>query len=522
MARTGEPARRAAVPAPAARPDPSADAETQRLRDHAEAAADWFWEMDAGLFFTRMQPSSQLPDIYSGRDFIGSRLGEVPGLDVLGGDWQPLFDLLQARLPFRDVRLRFRSEERGTLHLSVSGLPVFDGAGQFTGYRGIGRDITLLVHAEESLAEKTALLHATLDNMEQGLLVLDGEHRVGLWNDRLCDLFDLPAEAIWAGRPIVDLVKVSPAGAALWPGRTVPGEPETCELQLPSGRFIERRLNGMPAGGMLATYRDISARVQSIEDLSRAKEEAELASRSKSEFLANMSHELRTPLNAIIGFADILNGEIFGRLGDARYVEYAGDIRDSGLHLLNLINDVLDVSKIEFGKVELVEESVDLASVVDACLRLMRDRADVAGVRLQQILPADLPLLQGDERRLKQILLNLLSNSVKFTLPGGCVTVRAAADPSGLRIIVEDSGIGIAPRDIDKAMRPFGQIDSSHARKYQGTGLGLPLTKSMIELHGGRLELKSLPGVGTTATVWLPVERLIGVPRPALRRVAEG
>ena len=198
-----------------------------------------------------------------------------------------------------------------------------------------------------------------------------------------------------------------------------------------------------------------------------------------------------------------------GPLGNRRYTDYARDIRDSGLHLLNLINDVLDVSKVEFGKVELAEEPVDIAATVESCTRLMRDRADAAGVVMVQALPRGLPQIKGDSRRLKQILLNLLSNAVKFTPSGGRVTVRASSAADGFRIAVEDTGIGIAKEDLATALRPFGQIDSRLARKYQGTGLGLPLAHSMAELHGGRLELDSLPGHGTTAVIWLPPTRVI-------------
>jgi signal transduction histidine kinase len=265
----------------------------------------------------------------------------------------------------------------------------------------------------------------------------------------------------------------------------------------------------MADGGLLLTVTDITDRRRVEGDLRRAKDEAELASRSKTEFLANMSHELRTPLNAVIGFSDILMGQIFGALGDARYVDYARDIRDSGLHLLNLINDVLDVSKVEFGKVELTEEMVDVAATIGSCVRLMRDRAETAGLQLVADVSPDLPALQGDSRRLKQILLNLLSNAVKFTPSGGRVTISACADAGGFRLRVADTGIGIAAADLDKALRPFGQIDSRLARKYQGTGLGLPLARAMAELHGGRLELTSAPGEGTSATIWLPPSRVL-------------
>jgi signal transduction histidine kinase len=244
------------------------------------------------------------------------------------------------------------------------------------------------------------------------------------------------------------------------------------------------------------------------EALRLAKEEAETASRSKSDFLANMSHELRTPLNAIIGFTEILSAEIFGPLGNARYLSYVGDIRASGRHLLELVNDVLDISKVECGQLDLVEETVDIAAVVDLCLRLVRERAESAGVTLDSALVSPLPPLRADGRRLKQVVLNLLSNAVKFTPPGGRVGLRVAANEQGVRLVVEDTGIGIAPADLATALRPFGQIDSRLARRYSGTGLGLPLAKAIVELHGGDLQIDSAIGRGTKVTVILPAKRL--------------
>jgi signal transduction histidine kinase len=513
--------------------------EEQRLRDYAEAAADWFWEMDAGLRFTRMSSSTNLPERWRSDDFIGRRLDEVRGLDPEGDDWQPLASLLEARLPFRDVRLVCRGGDGTMQHLSLSGLPLFSDGGTFAGYRGIARDLTLLKRAEEfaaaaqrELAATSGLLRATLDNMAQGLLVLDAELRTRLWNDRMFTLFGHDPSEFWVGRPFADLVRnyAGPDGqeratvSIAFTRRVVEArKPASREFMAPNGCFIEMRVTPMPEGGVIATYLDMSEQKRVEADLRRAKEEAELASRSKSEFLANMSHELRTPLNAIIGFADILKGEIFGPLGDSRYGDYATDIRDSGLHLLKLINDVLDVSKVEFGKIELAEEAVDIVTVIEGCIRLMRERADAAGLHLTQSMPVTLPLVQCDELRMKQVLLNLLSNAVKFTPAGGNISVHAQLAENGLCITVEDSGIGIAPGDIEKALRPFGQIDSRLARKYQGTGLGLPLAKSMIELHGGRLEIDSSPGAGTRVAIWLPTERVL-FPAGGSRRlaVAEG
>jgi signal transduction histidine kinase len=623
-----------------------AAAENDRLRAFAEAGADWFWEMDAGLRFSYVSDHVEGPMHPAAALFLGKRIGEVllPGLENV--DWRPVLQRMALRAPFRDFRFVRRGTSGLLYHVSTSGVPIFDAAGQFCGYRGIGRDlakeaeaeqraalaqtrltdaiesipdgfmlldardrlvlcnssyrelhapiahvlvpgtsfedicrasaearlplnasgrveewvrdrlerhrrsafeieerqvgdrwfqiaeqrtsdggtvvlqteITALKRRERELAETTVLLRATLDKMEQGLLVLDAELNVKTWNDRLIELLDPPPGLLSVGAPMEKVLRFF-FEAALRRGdveaalarrleKIRRADSEPVDARLPNGRVLEVRRAHMADGGVLITYADISDRRRVEADLRRARDEAETASRSKTEFLANMSHELRTPLNAIIGFADILMGQIFGRLGDARYVDYARDIRDSGLHLLNLINDVLDVSKVEFGKVELTEEIVDIAAVILSCVRLMRDRADAAGLKLVAEVPDGLAVIQGDSRRLKQILLNLLSNAVKFTPSGGRVTVAAQSGPDGFRITVADTGIGIAPGDLDKALRPFGQIDSRLARKYQGTGLGLPLAQSMAELHGGRLELNSTPGQGTIATIWLPPTRV--------------
>ena len=264
-------------------------------------------------------------------------------------------------------------------------------------------------------------------------------------------------------------------------------------------------------GQLSAAFNHMADRLkQVIEENDAARHRAEQSDRAKSEFLANMSHELRTPLNAILGFSDVMRRETIGELGNPVYREYADDIHHSGKHLLDIINDILDLSRIAAGKGELNEERMSLAETLNATLRMMRERAEEGNLTLTSDIDENLPAMMGDPRRIKQVMINLLSNAVKFTPDNGAVTVKATTDENGgLVVSVIDTGIGLSPSAIPTALKPFGQVDASLGRKFEGTGLGLPLSKAFMEMHGGKLRLESVPGQGTTVRLTFPPERTI-------------
>jgi signal transduction histidine kinase len=254
---------------------------------------------------------------------------------------------------------------------------------------------------------------------------------------------------------------------------------------------------------------NISEMKEKERQLRIARDDAERANHAKSAFLANMSHELRTPLNAIIGFSEIMEQGLFGPLGNKQYSEYAEDIRRSASHLLSIISDILDLSKIEAGRMELHEEMIDLAKVVQSCQTIVKEAAANAGLALRTQLPQGLPPLFADKRSVRQILLNLLSNSIKFTPQGGRVMVEARLEPNGeLALAVRDSGIGMSADDIEIVLQPFGQVESAHTRSHDGTGLGLPITKSLAEMHGGSMTVESTVGKGTDIIVRFPATRV--------------
>jgi len=366
-------------------------------------------------------------------------------------------------------------------------------------------------------------LREAMDAQPQMLLMLDAEGRTQ-------DAFGagaggLPAASV-SGRPIIDLACPEDRSAvetALRLARTHGGAEVTFRpVHDPQGFLV---LNLARTGsGLAAVVRDGRAQRDREAELERARASAESQNAGKSRFLANMSHELRTPLNAIMGFSDILRQRLFGPMSD-RYAEYAELIHESGSHLLELINDVLDMSKIEAERFELLRESFDARDAVAAVLRLMRGQADQAGINLRGVLPREALEADADRRAIKQITLNLISNALKFTPRGGAVTVLLEGHGENLQLSVSDTGVGIAPEDLERLGRPFEQAGDPGQRA-AGSGLGLSLVRAFARLHGGDMSIESVVDQGTTITVRMPVlvsaAEDFAVPPPAMGAANEG
>ena len=491
----------------------------QQFKDVAEIASDWFWEMDENLRFTSFSGRNYKVTGYRPSELVGKTRGEVAAEAIDDSGWRRHLADLEARRPFHDFRYKLKTPG-GVLHISVSGKPIFDADGRFRGYRGSGTDVSARVNAELALKESEQRFRAVVDNLPTAIFIRDKEGRFVLVNRRYEEWYRISNERI-AGLTTRDR----------FPADKAEQYAKEDEEVLATGKVLQKELHGLFPDGVVRTSlvskfpifghddapvlvggveMDITDRKRAEEALRDAKEEAELANSAKTEFLANMSHELRTPLNSVIGFSDILKSQAFGPIDNPKYLEYVEDINASGKHLLQLINDILDIARIERGHLALDERRLDVPLLVKSCQRLFHERAQVAGIVLNAEAAKTLPALYADELRTKQILLNLLSNAIKFTPKGGNVDLRVAVDDDGRFLLsVSDTGIGIPPEHLEAALSDFRQVDGSLTRKYDGAGLGLPLSKKLAELHGGELMIDSRPGVGTTVTVCFPSARTI-------------
>lgn len=375
--------------------------------------------------------------------------------------------------------------------------------------------------AERKRAEETShKLSRAIDQSPSMVFITDAQGHIEYFNPKFLELTQYEASEVYGKTPRI-----------LKSGETPPETYQELWKTILSGRewrgeLLDQRKNGSlfwayaiisPVKNsegeithFISVHEDISERKSAELSMQIAKEQAEIANRAKSEMMANMSHELRTPLNAIIGFSSVLQEGTFGALSNEKQSEYVSHINNSGEHLLSLINDILDVSAIEAGKIELSEEPLIFSDVVDATMRIAAPRLNSSNLTFEKDIPLDLPLIRADVRRMKQILLNLLTNAAKFTPANGIVSLKVNLLENGdFSFTVSDTGIGMNNDEIAKAMTEFGQVDGTLARKQEGAGLGLPLTEGLVELHNGTLVIKSRKGSGTSVTVTLPAERVI-------------
>ena len=489
----------------------------ERLAHAMKSTSDWVWETDIDNKFTYFSYGDLGLDHQMN---IGRSRKEITADLADFQDWTEHDKAIEAREPIRGFEYGFTMADGSIGYLHINGMPNFDENGDFKGYRGTASNITERKLAEIALAESEQLLRAVVNNAPIVISVIDRDGRYVLANHQSASRFGLKPEDV-EGKRLIDVLPdavgemfMKTTDEVFATGQasnflehniaTIHGQRQAITAKLPL--FNPR--------GEVRYVVIISTDITEVKDTERqlrsAMEHAELANRAKSDFLAHMSHELRTPLNAIMGFSEAITHHEMLKLDLPRAVEYANHIHDSGTHLLDLINDVLDIAKIEAGKLILDESWIDISRLVESCISMMRTESHRKGIKISATLAPDLPPLRGDERALKQVLLNLTSNAVKFTNSGGHIDISASqrSDTGDLVLMVRDDGIGIADSDMEKILLPFGQVSGSLTRADRGTGLGLPLAKSLIELHGAELHLKSALNRGTEVSLTFPAERL--------------
>ncbi len=497
-----------------------------RFRDFADSSADRFWESDENHRFTSM---SSAPEAGSERLASNYMLGKTRWeLDTENPNskfWQAHKADMDAHKAFYNFHYyRTFSDGRKT-YLRATGVPIFDDDGEFTGYRGTNYNETNDVIAEQRAAETQRRLMESMERLNAGFILWDSDNRFVGCNSIYRNLHGEASRSLKPGDRLEDYLRrrfdmgfttLSADQAEEWLARRMAeiNKSESEYENLASdGRWYLVQKRHLDDGYYVIFQFDITDQKLSETKLQTALEQAEVANRSKSDFLANMSHELRTPLNAIIGFSNALQNRIFGAFANDKQGEYIDAIHESGQHLLGLISDILDVSAIEAGKLELHEERIDLTALSSEAIRMIHRRALQQQNIVVNKIDQKLPNIWGDNLRLKQILVNVLSNAVKFTPGGGKITLNARVVKSGdLRISVKDTGLGMSGEEIEIALTRFGKVGSPVINK-EGTGLGIPLARGLIEAHGGKLEIRSRPGRGTTVIVVVPKDRVMTMSR---------
>ncbi len=498
------------------------EAERDRMQALLDLVSDFQWRFDKDQVVTRVSDGVQRatgarPDALVGKKW--SDLVQQLGL----GPSTELTEALSSKAPWRDKDLMWPGVEGDVIHLSLSALPLRDRDGNFAGWNGVARVAEPTSDQERRAAQPLAPAaqvsdpDTLLSSVTDGVLMLDGDGRVIRANAEADEVL-----GVTLGRPLAyafqlsDQPRVGDYIASLKEAGFAATYENGLEVQTPGddGRcllLVIQPLGSDYAGAAFtAALRDITPAKQAEAELRSALSQATSANTQKSDFLASVAHELRTPLNAIIGFSEIMRDEHYGSLGHEKYIAYAGDIHDSGELLLSLINDLLDLSKVEAGKFEPEFEQVDIAAIVDQCVNMVKPSAADDRISIRSQIDEHLPGLVADKRSLTQILLNLLSNAVKFTRPGGQVSVISSLSKDGdLVITVQDTGIGMSDEDLSRAFAPFGQARSAVIHGKKGTGLGLPLAKALTEANRGTLSIVSSPGDGTIVELTFPPTQVL-------------
>jgi len=488
-----------------------------RFRDFAEIASDWLWESGPDHRFVRFYAQDTPHSVIDFPRTVGKTRWEMAGPGALEDPaWQAHIAAVMAHEEFRDYEYWFVDRRGERRRVRVSGRPVYDETGTFKGYRGVGADVTAQRIAEERLRESETLLRSVIENAPNMTAIRDLDGRVVLANRAFAGLFGLSPEGV-VGKAFEDLFPPDKAAEFREShARVVRDDALTVDEQvIPtlSGaltvlalRFPIHGPDGKAAlVGMTST--DISDRKAMETDLREAKARAETASRAKSSFLARMSHELRTPLNAILGFGQLMQQQSDGPIGSPSYAIYVDDIVSSGRHLLTMVNDLIEMSRIDAGQVNLRYGSVCVAAAATAEVEAAAAAAAEKRVTIRNVASSDLPAVWADPRALRSILAKLLSNAIKFSPAGAVATVETRVDPSGrIAVVVSDSGPGMTPDQIREAVEPFSTSHGAahlYDAKHQGAGLGLSIAKGLAEAMGGDLRIEAAPGGGAAVSVTL-------------------
>jgi two-component system cell cycle sensor histidine kinase PleC len=466
---------------------------------------------------------------------IGKTRWEVVGQDPEEPLWQRYRAVIDAREPIRDFRYNYAGNDGDRHYRRINATPMFDERDEFIGYRGATYNETPQYQAREERAQIEERLFEAIENAPAGIILWDAEERLVVCNSAYRENHSRILDFLEPGTLVEDYFRAQALSGSVEQATENPKEWVKLRVQefrnfeslsvesYQDDKWININRHRLADGSVISFQTDISnlkereeelqtarqeleSRVEErTHELREAKEDADDANRAKSDFLANMSHELRTPLNAIIGFSDALLHKIFDAPANKKQEEAIGHIKESGTHLLNLINDLLDLSAIEAGRLVLNTAETDISECLASALRIISPRAQEGEIDIINNLSTDLPALNVDSLRIKQVLVNLLSNSVKFTPTGGSITINGQANSAGdISIEIADTGIGMTKQEVEIAMTRFGQIDRDHAASQEGSGLGLPISKQLVHAHGGSIQIDSIKNEGTTVTIYLP------------------